>query len=319
MWTYVARRCVLIVVSLLVLSLGVFLLMRYAIGGDPVALMLGREATREVVAAKRAELGLDRPLPAQYVAWLHRLVRGDLGRSFEYPLPVGEIVLTRALPTMELTVLATIFAVLIAVPAGVWAAMRYRSRVDLALSVGTMCGISLPSFFLAILLIALFALKLKWLPTSGYVELWQTPGENLRLMALPAVALGSWYASSLMRYVRSAVLDQIRQPYVAVARSKGLGPGRVVGIHVMRNVLIPLVTMVGMNIPFMLGGAVTVETVFAIPGLGRTLLGAILARDYPVVQATMLFLACATLVASLVVDMLYAVIDPRVSYERAAP
>jgi peptide/nickel transport system permease protein len=197
--------------------------------------------------------------------------------------------------------------------------MRHRSRVDLALSVGTMCGISLPSFFLAILLIALFALKLKWLPTSGYVELWQKPGENLRLMALPAVALGSWYASSLMRYVRSAVLDQIRQPYVAVARSKGLGPGRVVGIHVMRNVLIPLVTMVGMNVPFMLGGAVTVETVFAIPGLGRTLLGAILARDYPVVQATMLFLACATLVASLVVDVLYAVIDPRVSYERAVP
>jgi peptide/nickel transport system permease protein len=315
MWKYVARRIVLIGVSLLLLSVGVFALMRYAIGGDPVALMLGREASQEVIAAKRAALGLDRSVPAQYGNWLGRLLQGDLGRSFEYPLPVGEIILTRAVPTIELTVLATVFAVIIAVPAGLWAALRHRSKVDLALSVGTVCGISMPSFFLAILLIALFGLKLRWLPTSGYVEPWSQPAENLRLMALPAVALGSWYASSLMRYVRAAVLDQLRQPYVAVARSKGLGSLRVVWVHIMRNVLIPLVTMVGMNVPFMLGGAVTVETVFAISGLGRTLLGAILARDYPVVQATMLLLACATLVTSLVVDLLYAVIDPRLSYE----
>ncbi len=315
MWRYVARRSVLIVVSLVLLSIGVFFLMRYAIGGDPVALMLGREASQEVIAAKRAALGLDRPIHEQYAGWLGRLLRGDLGRSFEYPLPVVEILWTRAMPTIELTLLATVFAVLVAVPAGMWAALRHRSKVDLALSVGTMCGISLPSFFLAILLIVLFALKLRWFPTSGYVALWAQPGENLRLMTLPAVALGSWYASSLMRYVRSAVLDQLRQPYIAVARSKGLGPARVVWVHIMRNVLVPLVTMVGMNVPFMLGGAVTVETVFAVPGLGRTLLGAILARDYPVVQATMLFLALATLVMSLVVDLLYAVIDPRVSYE----
>ena len=315
MWRYVARRSVLIAVSLALLSAGVFLLMRYAIGGDPVALMLGREASQEVIAAKRAALGLDRPIHVQYVSWLGRLLRGDLGRSFEYPLPVVEIVVMRAVPTIELTLLATVFAVLIAVPTGVWAALRHRSKVDVALSVATVCGISLPSFFLAILLIVLFALKLKWFPTSGYVELWERPAENLRLMVLPAVALGSWYASSLMRYVRSTVLDQLRQPYVAVARSKGLDPVRIVGIHIMRNVLIPLVTMVGMNVHFMLGGAVTVETVFAVPGLGRALLGAILARDYPVVQATMLFLALATLGTSLVVDLLYAQIDPRVSYE----
>jgi peptide/nickel transport system permease protein len=305
----------LIGVSLVLLSVGVFFLMRYAIGGDPVALMLGREASQEVIAARRAALGLDRPVPVQYASWLGRLLRGDLGRSFEYPLPVIELLLARAVPTIELTLLATAWAVLIAVPAGMWAALRHRSKVDLALSVGTVCGISLPSFFLAILLIAFFALELKWFPTSGYVAPWERPGENLRLMALPTVALGTWYASSLMRYVRSAVLDQLRQPYIAVARSKGLGPMRIVWVHIMRNVLIPLITMVGMNVPFMLGGAVTVETVFAVPGVGRTLLGAILARDYPVVQGTMLFLAMATLVTSLLVDVLYAAIDPRVSYE----
>jgi peptide/nickel transport system permease protein len=311
---YVARRAGALVVTLFFVSALVFVVVR-VLPGDPAAIIMGTEGSREATERLREAMGLNRPLPVQYVEWVGRALHGDLGRSIQYDLPVGELIASRLSVTLPLAVMAAAFMVAAAVPLGVYAATHHRRAGDYATMVFSQIGISIPQFWAGLLLILLFSVTLGWVRSGGF-EGWPSGvGAALRSLLLPAIALGLFQAAVLVRATRSAVLDVLREDYVRTARAKGVSERRVVARHTLRNALIPIVTVAGVQLGQLLAGAIVLESVFALPGLGRLALGAISARDLPVVQGVALFIASTIVVINFAVDLTYGVLDPRIRYD----
>lgn len=281
------------------------------IPGDPVIALLGLEADPAAVAALRAKYALDEPFLTRFAAWLWAVLQGDLGRSIQTGRPVLGMVLDALGPTMLLAVAALAVSLIIAIPAGVVAATRRNTPADFAASIGALCGMSLPTFWLGILLILGFSIWLPLLPSSGYAPVTQDPLRALAHLVLPALTLGVGLAAATMRMTRSAMLEVLRADYIRTARAKGLSRTRVVWKHALRNALIPVVTLIGIQFGQLLGGVVVTETVFSWPGIGKLTVDAIFARDFPVVQGAILVTATLFVLINLVTDLLYAALDPR--------
>jgi peptide/nickel transport system permease protein len=313
MGRYILRRLLQMIPVLFLVSLIVFSLIHLT-PGDPATSMLGEEATPEAVAALRQKLGLDRSLPEQYVRWLGAVMQGDLGRSIRSNQPVSQAIMDRLPVTIELSLIAVLISLAIAIPTGIISAMRRNSAIDTTSTTVALLGVSLPNFFLAILLIFLFSLKLGWLPPIGYTPFLDNPAENLKRMLMPAITLGTALAAIVMRMTRSSLLEVLDQDYVRTARAKGLTESSMVRRHALRNAMIPVVTVVGLQVGGLLGGAIITESIFVLPGIGRLLVDSILQRDFPLVQGVVRFAALAFLLANLAVDLLYAFLDPRIRY-----
>jgi peptide/nickel transport system permease protein len=311
---YAARRAAALVATLFFVSALVFAVVR-VLPGDPAALIMGTEGSLEAADRLREAMGLNKPLAVQYVEWLSRALRGDLGRSIQYDLPVGQLIVSRLPVTLPLALMAAAFMVVAAVPLGLYAATRHRRAGDYATMILSQIGISIPQFWAGLLLILVFSVTLGWVRSGGF-EGWSSGvGAALRSLLLPAIALGLFQAAVLVRATRSAVLDVLREDYVRTARAKGVSELRVVGRHTLRNALIPIVTVAGVQLGQLLAGAIVLESVFALPGLGRLALGAITARDLPVVQGVALFIASTIVLINFAVDLAYTVLDPRIRYE----
>jgi peptide/nickel transport system permease protein len=310
----ILRRAVAFLVTLFVVSLLVFTVVR-VLPGDPALLIMGTEASPEAAAALRRAMGLDRPVLVQYVEWLGHALRGDLGRSIQYDVGVGRLIVSRMAVTLPLTLLAACFMTLTAVPLGVYAATRRGRPGDYLAMLVSQLGIAIPSFWAGLLLILLFAVRLGWVQAGGFdgwaAGLW--PG--LRALLLPAFALGAVQAAILTRTTRAAMLEVLRADHVRTARAKGLAERSVTWKHVLGNALLTIVTVVGLQLGQLLTGSIVLENVFYLPGLGRLALGAISARDLPVVQGVVLFVAVVVVTLNFLVDVLYAVLDPRIRYE----
>jgi peptide/nickel transport system permease protein len=311
---YVARRVGALAATLLFVSLLVFLVIRI-LPGDPASIIMGTEGSREAADRLREAMGLNRPLPVQYMEWLTRALRGDLGRSIQYDVPVSELIVTRLPVTVPLALLAALFMVVAAIPLGIYAATHHRRGGDYAAMILSQLGISVPQFWSGLLLILLFSVTLGWVRSGGFDGWSAGAWPALRSLLLPAGALGFFQAAVLVRATRSAVLDVLREDYVRTARAKGLREGGVVVKHALRNALIPIVTVAGVQLGQLVAGAIVLESVFALPGLGRLALGAISARDLPVVQGVTLFVAASIVVINFAVDVAYGFLDPRIRYE----
>jgi peptide/nickel transport system permease protein len=311
---YVARRVAALVATLFFVSALVFVVVR-VLPGDPAALIMGTEGSPEAAARLRESMGLNRPLPVQYVEWLGGALRGDLGRSIQYDLPVGQLIVSRLPVTLPLALMAAALMVAAALPIGLYAATHHRRAGDYAAMVLSQIGISIPQFWSGLLLILLFSVTLGWVRSGGF-EGWSSgAGPALRSLLLPAIALGLFQAAVLVRATRSAVLDVLREDYVRTARAKGVRERRVIGRHTLRNALIPILTVAGVQLGQLMAGAIVLESVFALPGLGRLALGAITARDLPVVQGVALFIASSIVLINFAVDLAYGLLDPRIRYE----
>jgi peptide/nickel transport system permease protein len=281
------------------------------IPGDPVIALLGLEAGPEAIAALRAKYALDEPFLVRFGAWLWAVLQGDLGRSIQTGRPVLAMVRDALGPTMLLAAAAMVVSLLIAIPAGVVAATRRNTPADFAASIGALCGMSLPTFWLGILLILGFSIWMPLLPSSGYAPVTEEPARALAHLVLPALTLGVGLAAATMRMTRSAMLEVLRADYIRTARAKGLTRTAVVWKHALRNALIPVVTLVGIQFGQLLGGVVVTETVFSWPGIGKLTVDAIFARDFPVVQGAILVTATLFVLINLITDLLYAALDPR--------
>jgi peptide/nickel transport system permease protein len=310
---YIAQRLLAIIPMAVLLTAAVFALVHVFLG-DPVVLMLGREADPETAQRLRHELGLDRSLYVQYADWLSHAARGDLGRSLRDRVPVARAIEERLRVTGELTLLAMAVALAAALALGTAAAVRAGSAVDFAVSGFCIAGVTLPNFLVGIVLIFLFALTLRWLPSGGYAPLTQ-PLENLRLMILPTATLSLAYVGFLSLVLKSSLKDALRAPYVQTGRAKGITERRVLVRHVLRNSLIPVLSVLGVEVGRLFGGAVITETIFALPGVGRLLVDSILGRDFPVIQAVVALLTFGVLIVNLWVDLAYGWLDPRVTYQ----
>jgi ABC-type dipeptide/oligopeptide/nickel transport system permease component len=303
---FALRRLGYSLVSLFLLSVVIFLFVR--VTGDPAVLLVEPGASAADMAAMRAQLGLDRSLPVQYGSFLSGLVRGDLGRSFYYRTPVLELYLSRLPSSLLLATVAMAFSLLLGIPTGIMAAVRTGGWWDGAGKVFALLGLAMPSFWVGLLLILFFSVYLGWFPSSG-------SGTPLHLV-MPAIALGWYFAAAHMRLTRSSMLEVLGSDYVKLARLKGLSEWRVIAKHAFKNALIPVLTLAGINLVIMVNVAVVVETVFAWPGVGRLLYEGIAFRDFPVVQATVLLGGAMIVIVNFFVDVLYALIDPRIRYER---
>lgn len=303
--------------SLLPVAAGIviitFLALRL-VPGDVVYVILNEYYDPDVAAQLRTLFGLDLPIHEQFFRWMGGLLQGDLGDSLRTGRPVYDEITSRFPATLELTVGALILSLVIAIPAGILSATRRNSGYDFGARVASLVGLSIPNFFLGILLILVFAVTLRWLPAGGYVPVDVDLGEHLRRLILPVITLGTSMAAITMRMTRSAMLEVLRQDYVRTARAKGLLEGQVTVSHALRNALIPVVTVVGIQLGSLLGGTVVVERIFSWPGLGTLIVDAILQRDYPLVQAGVMFLALFFVVANLLVDLLYLVLNPRLRH-----
>jgi len=311
---YVARRVAAFVATLVFLSALVFVVVR-VLPGDPATLILGVESNPETVARLRQALGLDRPLAVQYVDWLARAARGDLGTSIQYDVPVGRLILSRLPVTLPLALMAAAIMIAVALPLGVYAATRHRRAGDYAAMLVSQLGIAVPAFWSGLLLILLFSVRLGWFRSGGFDGWSAGVVAGVKALLLPAIALGAFQAAVLVRATRSAVLDVLREDYVRTARAKGVAEGRVVARHALRNAMIPIVTVMGIQLGQLIAGAIVLESVFALPGLGRLALVAIGARDLPVVQGVTLFVAASIVFINFAVDLAYAALDPRIRYE----
>jgi ABC-type dipeptide/oligopeptide/nickel transport system permease component len=286
----------------------VFFLMR-VVPGDPAAAMLGTNATPQAVADLKSQLGLDKPILLQFVDYAVGLAHLDLGRSLALRVPVTTLLGQALIPTLELTIAGTLISVIIGVPLGVLAALKRRTWLDYLASIGALSGISIPVFVWGLLLLLVFTLQWPILPSAGIGD---TPVDNVRALILPALATGIFQVGLIARITRSSLLSVLANDYVRTARAKGLGPSSVIGSHALRNALIPVVTVIGLNFGTLLGGAVVAETVFTRPGLGRLILDAINARDYPVIQGVMIISVVLVVLLNLLTDLMYSVADPRV-------
>ncbi len=313
MTRFIAKRLFAMIPVMFLVSLGVFFIVHLT-PGDPALLMLGEEATPQNLAALRKDLGLDQPLHIQYWNWLSKVLQGDLGKSIRTRQSVSKAIEQRLPATLELTTLAMLVSLCIAIPTGIIAATRRNSASDLISTTGALLGVSMPNFFLAILLIFLFSLHLRWLPAIGYTAIDKDVIANLRGMVLPSLTLGLAAAAVVSRLTRSSLLEVLNQDYVRTARAKGLAERFVVFRHALKNALIPVITIIGLQVGALLGGAVITETIFVIPGIGSLVVTSIFERDYPLLQGAVLFLAFIHLIVNLVVDILYGFLDPRIRY-----
>src|SRR5712691_109911 len=314
MTPYLVRRLLAVIPVMLIVVTVVFLLI-HLIPGDPVAVILGPDATTEQMEATRTQLGLDRPVHEQLLKFYTRVLHGDLGRSYFLDRPVTQALWERTEPTALLTLSALLVAVVIGVPSGLIAGAYPGSAWDRVLMFGALLGVCIPGFWLSLNFIYLFAVKLGWLPAGGYASVFVDPWAALRYMVLPAVSLGFSQSALIARISRSCMLEVLQQDYIRTARAKGLSHATVTWVHAFRNALVPVVTVIGITMAILIGGAVVTEIVFNIPGLGRLIISAVLRRDYPVVQGVMLVTATAYVLINLGVDMLYVFIDPRIRYE----
>jgi peptide/nickel transport system permease protein len=296
---------------LLVVSVVSFLFLKLS-PGDPVAIMLGSDFSRESYAKLYHELGLDQPLLAQYVQWLGRFVQGDWGSSYVSKQDIFEQAVLQALPvTLTLAAFSLLIALVVGIPLGVLAAVRRNSWVDLAASAVAIGGNAFPSFYLGVVLIWVFSVSLGWFPSMGYVSPWSDFGTGLWHLALPALTLGAWYVGLIATVTRSSLLEVLEQPYMAAARARGEPEWRVILVHGMRNVLMPLVTVIGLQLGGMLRGAVMTEVVFTLPGLGMMITNAVQTREYLVVQAGIMMTALLFIAVNFTVDQTYSILDPR--------
>ncbi len=314
MKTYVVRRLIALVPVALVVATVTFVLIHLA-PGDPAAIIAGPDAPADDVAQIRHTLGLEQPLHVQLVRWYGRLVRGDLGQSIFLRKPVLDAILDRAEPTVLLTLSATLVAVLIGVPAGVVSARHHNTATDQTFMMLALLGISIPNFLLGLLFVLVFGVWLRWFPVAGYSPLEDGWLATARSLVLPAFALGIVQSALIARIARSSMLDVMREQFITTGRAKGLAERIVVYKHALRNALVPTVTVIGISFAILISGAVVVETVFNIPGLGRLVVSAVSRRDYPVVQGVVLVIAGIYMVINLLVDLSYLVIDPRVRYQ----
>jgi peptide/nickel transport system permease protein len=311
--TYLVRRIVATIPVMGVVALIVFLLLHLA-PGSPAALIAGDFATAEDIARIGRQLGLDRPLHVQFVAWVGQILRGDLGTSIFSHLPVSRLIRQRLEPTLVLSATTLVIAVVLAVPIGVLAAWRARTWVDRLVMGLSVCGLSIPSFVLGYLLIYLFAIHFGWLPVQGYVSFTEGLWPCVRSILLPSFALGSIYMALIARITRASLLEVLEEDYVRTAKAKGLSTLTVLVVHALRNASVPIVTIIGVGLTLLIGGVVITESVFAIPGIGRLTVDAILRRDYPIIQAVILLSSGVYVMVNLVIDLVYTVLDPRIRY-----
>ena len=312
---YVVQRLLLLVPVLFGTSIFIFLLLRL-IPGDPAAVILGLRATPERLAIVRDELGLDLPLHLQYEQWLGKLLQGDLGQDFRSNVPVTTLLNDRLPVTIELTLLSLMMAICISLPLGIRAAIQPDGLADKGAMLLGLFGISIPDFWLGIMLILGLSLGLRMFPSSGYVPIWDNLFDNLRSFFLPALTLAVGLSAVLVRITRSAVLEVLDRDFVKFLRAKGLRERLIVYKHVLRNASIPIITVIGLQIGYLLGGAVIVEEVFSLPGVGRLIVSATLERNYPVVQAGMLVVAFLFILVNLLTDILYGFLNPKIREER---
>jgi len=312
---YILRRLAMMLPVAFFASVIVFALLKLT-PGDPVRIMLGEQVTAENYPALRHDLGLDQPLPIQYAHWVGRVARGDLGKSLRNGAPVREEILSRLPATLQLGVASFALALLIAVPFGILAALFRRSPIGFLATAFTQAGVSLPNFFVGLVLVYLFALQLRWLPPGSYVAPTSNFSDFLRRLIMPAFTLSLAGAATQTRFIRSGLLDTLHQDYIRTARAKGLREGVVIMRHALRNSLLPSVTLLGLQVGAILEGAFIAETIFAWPGVGRLAVQALGARDYPIVQGVVLMAVFSFMAANLLVDIAYAYLDPRINYGR---
>jgi peptide/nickel transport system permease protein len=314
---YIARRLLQAVPVLLLLTFLVFSL-QLMLPGDPVTELIGTSGgqalTPQQIAIYRKELRLDQPIPVQYAHWLSRVAQGDLGKSIKSQRPITTELRARIPVTLQLGLAALFLAIAVSFPLGVLAAVYSNTLLDRVITVVSIAGVSIPNFFLGILLIILFAVKLRWLPASGFTEITSDPAKAIRLLILPAFVLSAGGIGGLTRFIRSSLLEVLRTDYVRTARAKGLPGRRVVWIHALKNGMLPVATIVGLQIGFLLAGAVIVEQIFAIPGIGRFVIAGLSDKDFPVVQGCVLLIGICVLLSSLLTDLAYAVLDPRIRF-----
>lgn len=307
----IAKRLGAGLVVALMVALTVFALLHLS-PGDPATVLAGDNATAADIARIRSNLGLDRPLHIQFVDWLMNVLSGDFGNSLFSGQPVADLIAERMEPTVSLMVLTTLIAVVVAIPTGVLAAWRPGSLIERAIAAVSITGFSVPVFVVGYVVAYVFALKLRWLPVQGYTPLDEGAGLWLAGIALPSLALSTSYIALIARTTRAAMIEVLKQDYIKTARSKGCSDASILFIHALRNCALPVSTVIGMGIALLIGGAVATESVFAIPGLGRLLIDAILRGDYPVIQGIVLFFSFIYVAINLVLDLLYGVFDPRV-------
>ena len=313
MCAYIARRLLATIPVMTVVALFVFLLLRLT-AGDPAAIIAGDNATSEQVAQIRARLGLDRPITQQFLIWLGQLLRGDLGESFFFKKKVTEPILDRVEPTLALAACTIVLAVLLAVPLGTMAAYWQGTWIDHLVMGVSVLGLSVPVFVIGYALIYVFAICLAWLPVQGYQRLTDGFGGCMARLVLPSFTLAVIYVALIARIARTSVLEVLNADYVRTARAKGLTDMTVLLHHVLRNAAIPIVTVIGLGVALLIGGVVVTESVYSIPGLGRLVVDAVLARDYPTIQAVVLIFSVVYVLINLLVDLLYTVLDPRIRY-----
>jgi peptide/nickel transport system permease protein len=313
MFAYIVRRVLATIPVMAVVALFVFSLL-YIAPGDPAAVIAGDQATPEDVERIRASLGLDRPYLVRFGAWVFDILRGDLGVSIFTNLPVSLMIQQRLEPTLSLMVVTLVLAVSIAVPMGVIAAARVGTFVDKAVMGFAVLGFSVPVFVVGYLLAYVFALELDWLPVQGYTAFSNGFFPWIENLILPAIALGSVYIALIARITRASMLEVLQQDYIRTARAKGAGLRSILFLHALKNAAVPIVTVIGIGIALLIGGAVVTESVFAIPGLGRLTVDAILRRDYPVIQGVVLLFSFTYVLVNLLIDILYTLFDPRIRY-----
>jgi peptide/nickel transport system permease protein len=316
MLNFVVRRLLAILPVLLAVSLLTFLIASL-LPGDLAYVILGDQATPENVAALRRDMGLDQPLWWRYLSWLGHVLQGDLGRSFRTGQTVLQAVSERIPVSLELMLMAEFIGLLIGVPLAIACAARAGSAFDRFMTGSAFAMLSMPSFLLAILLIYLFAVELHWLPATGYVPFTEEPLANLRFFVLPALTLALAEWPGIMRVLRSDMIATLQEDYIALAKAKGLKPSRILFVHALKPSSLTLVTVTGINIGRLLGGTLIVESIFALPGIGRLLVGAIYTRDLVILQGVVLLVACGFVMVNFIVDMLYAVLDPRIRHGHA--
>ncbi len=313
MWAYLIRRILAIIPVMAVVALVVFLILHLN-PDDPAAIIAGDQARTEDIEAIRRQLGLDRPVYVQFFEWVGRLIAGDLGSSIFLDRPVLQLILERVEPTLALAISTTIFSVLLAIPLGVLAAWKAGTWIDQVIMAIAVMAFSFPVFLIGYGLVQAFALEIDLLPVQGFVSIADDPWQFLLHLILPTIALGLVYTALLARMTRSTVLEILNEDYIRTARAKGLANGRVLIIHALKNAAVPIVTTVGVGIALLIGGVVVTESVFAIPGIGRLTIDAVLHRDYPVIQGVILTVSGFYVLINLAIDLTYTVLDPRIRY-----
>jgi peptide/nickel transport system permease protein len=313
MAAYIVRRIASIIPVMLIVAVLVFLMLRMT-PGDPAAIIAGDNANAEQIALIRDRLGLDRPISTQFVIWLKNTLQGDFGESFFFRKPVSELIASRIEPTLALSLATIVLAVLIAVPLGVLAAYRHGTLTDKVVMGFSVLGFSVPVFIIGYALIYLFAIKLNWLPVQGYQRIADGFGGFLQRLILPSLTLAVILVALIARITRTSVLDVLGEDYIRTARAKGQVERKVLFRHALKNAAVPIVTVIGLSIAVMIGGVVVIESVFSIPGLGRLTVDAVLARDYPTIQAVVLLSSFVYVLINLAVDLIYRMFDPRIRY-----